>query len=147
MFAAPTSRTFSTKVKNYGSTFEYEAQRNKELMMAYREEIARATYIRRDELLKNTVNHPASRFWVSEHRAAIVMASMMRGDQLHYMRPLKREMFQEIYRRFVALKEQNPELSIYALATMAVNQPAPKFYLTPGSAKVIICRIRKHAKK
>jgi len=130
-------------MKNYGSTFEYEDKRNRELLKAYRDEVANASFVRRDVILRKVVNRPASRFWVSEERAAIVMASMMRGDSLANMRPLKREMFCEIYRRFLLLKQQHPQASIYRLASMAVNQPAPKFYLTPGSAKVILSKIRR----
>ena len=129
-------------MKNHGSYFEYEHQRNRELIKAFREEMAMAKFIRRDEVLAKTVNHPTSRFWVSEHRAAIVMANMLRGDDLANMRPHKREMFHEIFRRFLKLKSKHPDFSIYRLASLAVNQPAPKFYLTPGSAKVIICKIR-----
>lgn len=130
-------------MKNFGSTFEYEQQRNNELMKSYRASIERSTFIRRDEVLKATVNSPASRFWVSERRAAIVIARMIKGDKLHYMRPLKREMFQEIYRRFLLLKDENPNASILHLVSLVVAQPAPKFYLEPGSAKVIISKNRK----
>lgn len=130
-------------MKNYGSTFEYEDKRNRELLKAYREETSNADFIRRDVILSKVVNRPASRFWVSEERAAIVMANMMRGDKLTGMRPLKREMFCEIFRRFLLLKKQMPQASVYRLASMVVNQPAPKFYLTPGSANVILSKIRR----
>jgi hypothetical protein len=133
-------------VKNHGCTFEYEQQRNRELLKAFREEIVAARHIVRDEVLERTVNRPCSRFWVSEDRAAIVMSCMLKGDTLQNMRPLKREMFKEIFRRFMALKTKFPAWSILKLATDAVNQQAPKFYLTPGSAKVIISRIKRKAK-
>ena len=86
---------------------------------------------------------PSKRFWVSAERAAIVISNMMRGDDLLNMRPTKREMFQEIYHRIKILQEQNPRMSIYEMALKVVQEPAPKFYITAGSAKVIIYRIRK----
>lgn len=59
------------------------------------------------------------------------------------MWPLKREMYQEIFRRVVALREKNPFLSIAKLCAIVVCQPAPKFYITPGTAKAMVCKARK----
>lgn len=86
---------------------------------------------------------PSARFWVSEERAAIVIAAMMQGDKLERMRPNKREMFQEIFKRAMKLKQENPALTIYDLAFNVVRQPAPKFYLAPGYAKNIIFHVKK----
>ena len=36
-----------------------------------------------------------------------------------------------------------PELTISELCAKVIAQPAPKFYLTPGSAKVMVCKARK----
>ena len=130
-------------MKNFGSTFEYERQRNDDLMRAYREELATCAFIKMPELLEKVVNKPSKRFWVSEERAAIVLSAMMRGDKLKNMRPLKREMFNEIYRRAMELSRQQPGMPVYQLAFNVVRQPAPKFYLTPGSAKVIISKIKR----
>jgi hypothetical protein len=41
------------------------------------------------------------------------------------------------------LQEQHPEMSISEMVLQVVQEPAPKFYLTAGSAKVIIYRVRK----
>lgn len=58
------------------------------------------------------------------------------------MRKNKREMFEEIFRRFLAVREKHPEKSIYALAIMVVNQPAPRFYMTPRTVGELIYRIK-----
>ena len=130
-------------MKYFGSTFEYEEERNKDLMRAYREEIAAVDFINMPDIFRSIVNKPSSRFWVSEERAAIVVSAMMRGETLAKMRPLKREMFQEIYNRVKALQEQHPDKSVYQLTFTVVQQQAPKFYLTAGSAKVIISKIKR----
>jgi len=116
-------------------------------MRAYREAIAECNVIRMPDIFRAVVNKSSARFWVSEERAAIVISHLMRGGKLHNMRPLKKEMFHEIYRRVLALKADNPDMSLNQLAFFAVRQQAPKFYLTPGSAKVIICKIKKTLKK
>jgi hypothetical protein len=134
-------------MKNFGSVFEYEQERNRDLMRAYREELANSKFIRMPEIYKAVVDKPSSRFWVSEERAAIVISHMMRGGNIDNMRPLKREMFKVIYQRVMELKRHHPQLPVYQLVFQVVSQRAPKFYLTPGSAKVIICKIKKRWKK
>lgn len=130
-------------MKPHGSHYEYEEQRNDNLMAVYHEIIVKADYVRMPDIYKQVANSPSRRFWVSEERAAIVVSSMMRGDKLENMRPLKREMYNEIYSRAMKLREKHPTMPISQLVTQIIEQPAPKFYLTPGSAKVIICKIRK----
>lgn len=130
-------------MKSHGTHFEYEDERNAELIAAMRKAYEQAEYIKMSDIYKKIVEMPASRFWVSEERAAIVISSMMKGETLERMGKMKREMFQEIYRRVMRLKDDHPELSTYNLVFKVVRQPAPKFYLTPGSAKVIISKIRR----
>jgi len=130
-------------MKKKGSKFEYEAQRDKELSNAFRTAMVRCAVIRKTNIYKTVAAMPCSRFWVSEERASIVISRMMQGDTLDNMRPLKQEMFQEIYRRVMELHQERPEDSVYDLVWDAVHQPAPKFYLTPGSVKTILIRIRK----
>lgn len=112
-------------------------------MRAYHELIKSAQYILMPEIYHKVVDMPTRRFWISEGRAAIVISAMMKGDTLENMGPLKREMYNEIYSRVIKLREKKPDLPIIRLVEMVVEQPAPKFYLTPGSAKVLICKIRK----
>ena len=86
---------------------------------------------------------PSLRFWVSPERAAIVIASIMKGDKLSYMRNNKREMFREIYKRAMEIRKKLPNLTILETASIVVEQPAPKFYLTPGYAEIIVGKIKK----
>lgn len=130
-------------MKHYGSKFECEEERNDDLIRAYREQVRQCTVIYIPDIFKKVVDMPSRRFWVSEERAAIVIASMMRGDTLETMRQVKREMFTEIYRRVMAVREQCPTMSVYEMVSRVVRQPAPKFYLTAGSARVIYYRIKK----
>ena len=130
-------------MKPHGSNSEFKQQSNDDLMRAYHELIKSAQYILMPEIYHKVVDMPTRRFWISEGRAAIVISAMMKGDTLENMGPLKREMYNEIYSRVIKLREKKPDLPIIQLVEMVVEQPAPKFYLTPGSAKVLICKIRK----
>lgn len=133
-------------MKPHGSKFEYENERINDLMRAYRELIEQSSHIRLPLIYKKVVNMPSSRFWVSEERAAIVIAAMFKSacinDVLKGMRETKREMFHEIYKRAMELRAKQPSLSVFDIAFKVVRQPAPKFYLTPGSARVYIYKAK-----
>lgn len=123
---------------------EYSEERINDLMRAYDEYIASCDYIRMPDVYMNIVNMPSRRFWVSDIRAALVVSAIMRGEaDLDGMWPLKKEMYLEIHRRVVELGKENPGMSISELCSIVVTQPAPKFYLTPGSAKMMVCKARK----
>lgn len=130
-------------MKYAGSDSFFKAQRNNNLMAVYRQLIGSAKEICLMDVYEQVVNFPAERFWVSEERAAVVIAAMMKGDKLLYMRKTKREMFYEIYRRAQIIAKKNPEMTPLELATIVVRQPAPKFYMSPGSARIYIMEVRK----
>lgn len=129
-------------MKNEGAYFEYEEQRNRNLLEVFQKVAAANMDKPLPEIYRLTVMQPAERFWVSEERASIVISSIMKGDKLTKMRPTKKKMYLEIYRRVKGMREMNPGESLYSLVFDVVNSPAPEFYITPGSAKVIIHKIK-----
>lgn len=131
-------------MKHKGAIMEYSKERMDDLMRAYDEYISSCDYIRMPEVYKIIVNMPSRRFWVSDIRVALVISAMIRGEtDLNTMWPLKKEMYEEIYSRVLTLQEEHPELTISELCAKVIVQPAPKFYLTPGSAKIMVCKARK----
>lgn len=130
-------------MKHKGSAFEYAEERDKDLMRAYTILLQTCDNIVMDDIWKNLANMPAERFWVSEERAAIVIARMMKGDKLEKMRSNSREMYEEIYRRVLIMKEESPNMSLADIIFKVIRQPAPKFYLTPLSLQVIVTRLKK----
>lgn len=130
-------------MKHHGAMMEYAEERMQDLMRAYDEYISSCDYIRMPDVYAAIVNMEARRFWVSDIRAIKVIYAMLRGVNIKGMRPLKREMFEEILRRVLDLRKKRPELTIRACCSIVVASPAPKFYLTPGSAKIMVCKARK----
>ena len=129
--------------KHCGAMMEYAEERMQDLMRAYDEYISSCDYIRMPDVYAAIVNMEARRFWVSDIRATKVIYAMLRGVTIKGMRPLKREMFEEILRRVLAMRKARPELTVRACCSIVVAGPAPKFYLTPGSAKIMVCKARK----
>lgn len=119
---------------------DFTRQRNEELLRVFRMHLARARYIIMPEIFQQVAESQASRFWVSEERAAVEVSRMLIGKPFSRMRPNKREMFEEIFRRFLILREEHPEKSVFELVSVIVYQPAPRFYLTPRTVGELIYR-------
>lgn len=130
-------------MKTFGSLSEHAEARTHDLLRAYFACLDSCKHINMADVFIRVVNLPASRFWVSSSRAAVVVAAIMRGDKLLYMRPNKREMFFEIHRIAMELKTKHPQWSLSRLVQCAVRSRAPKFYLSPGSARALILKGRK----
>lgn len=131
-------------MKHKGALMEFSKERLDDLMRVYYEYIASCRHIRMDDVYKCIVNRPSKRFWVSDIRAALVVSAINRGeDCLKEMLPLKREMYMEIYRRVMNMKKKHPDMSVSELCSIVTMQQAPKYYITPGSAKMMICKERK----
>ncbi len=131
-------------MKYFGCILEFTDQRNSELMRAYREAISKSDIISIPEISEMIVNMPCARFWVSEERATVVCAAIMQGKPiLETMRPMKREMFQEIYNRVMELKKVRKDAKLSDLVLSVVNSEAPKFYMQPRCAMETIYKIKK----
>ena len=130
-------------MKNIGSVSEYSDDRARDLLCAYRQQLSQSRYISMPEIYEKVVMMPAPRFYVSETRAVVAITKIIKGDQLLYMRPTKREMFFEIYRRYLIEKKKFPHLPLAHLLGIVIEQEAPQFYITPSSAKVYILKAKR----
>ena len=111
-------------------------------MRVYRQKLAEAHVVTMPDIFRLVAESPASRFWVSEERAAVVISAMEAGKPMPRMRSNKIEMFQEIHRRYLLMRISRSQCSLYELVAEIVNQPAPKFYLTPRTVGEFIYRIK-----
>ena len=136
-------------MKHFGSIMECAEERIADLMQAYDDYISSCAYIRMSECYEFLACQPAPRFYVSDIRAAIVVSAMIdkRTKSYRNMRSLKREMFQEIYRRVVKMRKNTPGMTVLECCKEVVVQPAPKFYISANTAKCIICKNREEWKK
>lgn len=129
------------------TSFEYRDDRSRNLLEVFNRLFSSTADARMDDVLDQAVNHPASRFWVSEERALRVIRAMMRKGLPPKCNQLKRAMYEEIYRRVELLSASHPEWSLQRLVWEVVHQEAPSFYLSVSSAHAIVvaekrrCRI------
>ena len=66
-------------MKYFGSILDFTRERNADLMRVYRDRLAEASIIVMPVIFQLVADSPASRFWVSEERAAIVISAMAAG--------------------------------------------------------------------
>lgn len=126
--------------------FEYRQARDKNLMETYLHNLRLAKYpISLIDVLTNTVNSTSTRFWVSPERACRIISQKLKTGELKISGKNKRKMMEDLFDLVMEMRgdQQYKHASISLLVSIAVEQPAPRFYLTPESAKSIICEIRK----
>ena len=134
-------------MKKPGNKSDFISDRTRELHRSFMEILQSSHRLALRDMFGAAASRPASRFWVSENRAAIVVGAMMRGSISNKMHYKRREMFEEIYRRVIRKMEADPDLCMTHAVNETVYEPAPEFYLTPESARSIIYRMRQRRKK
>ena len=129
-------------MKKIGNVCDYINDRDKELYHRYREALATAQTIKLDDILLSVIHSRTSRLWLSENRAAEIIKSFIRADGKFKPNPKRAEIYNEVWRRYRRLRSKRPNDAFSDIVFDVVNSPADSFYLTIGSAKVIICKIR-----
>lgn len=134
-------------MKHKGSRCDFTKERDADILRAYKEVISVRDNIGLLEIERRLLQSPSKRFWVSVDRAYNVILNMLNGKSISNMNSQKREMFQEIFRRFKIYSKEHPSLTKMDVIWHVCNQEAPSFYLTPKSMHVILHRARKEEKK
>lgn len=137
----------SYTMKHKGSRCDFTKERDADILRTYKNIISVRDNIGLLEIERRLLQSPSKRFWVSVDRAYNVILNMLNGKSISNMNSQKREMFQEIFRRFKIYSKEHPSLTKMDVVWHICNQEAPSFYLTPKSMHVILHRVRKEEKK
>lgn len=129
-------------MKHFGSKLDFTKQRDEDILRVFKQYMQENNHIIMPEIFERVAASPAQRFWVSEERAAIIISAIENRRPLGPMRQNKREMFREIYRRYVRLRAAHPNIPLRDLVSQIVHSPAPRFYLTARTLGEIYYRIR-----
>lgn len=136
-------------MKKLGSTSDFTPQRDSELYSRFKELLAASGSAPLRQLFGQAAAMPASRFWVSAERAAIVISDLRNGRNIEVtekMTPMRQRMYAELRRRVDVILRDSPQICLAHAVEEAVQQPAPEFYLTDESARLIIYRHRRRLK-
>lgn len=88
------------------------------------------------------IKQPASRFFISEEEANKVINKILSGRRINRTGN-KARLVHDLFKTFLDIYENNRELSKAEAIHLAVNSPAPEFYLSPRSAMRILKNSRK----
>lgn len=133
-----------TTIKHKGSISEFKGERERELLAAYKVQLAKRRHKRLDYSFWEAVSKtPATRFWVSVDRAVEVIRKLLRGEKPNSKSKKNIEMFEDLFQVVLKEKEKNPDDKLFLLVERAIRAPAPQMYITPNSAKIIISKIRR----
>lgn len=135
--------TLTLGMRHKGSDSEFKEVRDNEILALYRKYLNESPNIVVSRMLNDIVNSPSSRFWITEQRAAIVLGQMKKGDTFPDAYPQKRAMYNELYRRANEIWKKNPTMSVYSVASIVVEQPAPSFYMSTTLCNLIISRAKR----
>ena len=118
-------------------------ERYDDLNRAYRKALTYGNFNTQLAALAAAVDMPSKRFWVSVERLVEVINAMESGGEIRvgHNSP-KREMYDELFRRYKAYKAEHPNLSKTEICSEIIYQPAPKFYMKPSWAKKILLKGR-----
>lgn len=129
-------------MRKQNSILEFTYERQRDLIYAYRKLLRTRKQITSD-IYREVAESPSPRFWVSEERALYVIKAMIEGKPLDDMRPLKREMFEEIYKRVMRMRKVFPDRPLPIILRKIIYMPAPKFYLDSETVRIYIGRAKK----
>ena len=132
--------------KAHRTSFEYRDDRGRNLLEVFNHLFNTTINARVEEVLSRAVNHPSRRFWVSEERALRVVRAMERGTIPPRCNALKREMYEEIFRRYCEARSAHSDWSDLRCVSSVVNQEAPSFYLSVSSAHAILVQEKRRCR-
>lgn len=130
----------STKGRKYESIDE----RNQCLWEAYKLVLHRAPApLKTSDIYRMAVNMPCPQFWISSEQAAkIISAIERRRINIDSLSVTRKDMIEMIMYRVGEMRKESPGMPLRQCIEEVVYSPAPRFFLTPKSAKTILHRYR-----
>lgn len=125
-------------MKKKGNVCEFTSQRDAEMWSCFRKILGDVKLINLSRIFAEVASSPASRFFVSEDRAAVVIRYHLRHGEWNVKGAQRIRMFSEIESRVLEILQSNPGTRFEDAVYDAVNSPAPGFFLTPRSCRTIL---------
>jgi hypothetical protein len=101
-----------------------------------------AKYKMRIKIIEAVIKSPAPRFYVSVQRALRFVSKIESGEKLP-LSELHYQMYKDIRDNYLLVKEKGQFKNDIDIINAAINLPAPRWYMTIGSAIVIFNKIEK----
>lgn len=125
-------------MRKKGSVCDFTLSRNEELKSCFFRLLSSPDFRFVKDTFAFLANSPASRFYVSESRAVEVILRHIRTGEWGIKPGPRRQMYMDIERLASVLMSLSPGMDFCDAVYEVVNSPAPSFYLTPDSCRVIL---------
>jgi len=122
-------------------------QRNQDFMESYNRVLKgygkKAPFIKKNRLIIEALQQPAKRFYVTHDQCVIIIRQMIKGESTYIKSSLKLEMYNEILIRVKRELSIRPTRGLYGAIDYVLSKPAPKFYMTKGTAELLYYKLIK----
>ena len=119
---------------------ELISERNIDFIERYRETMEQCDNTSIKDHVRITIKKPAKRFYIEKERAYDIIMFMENNVAFASPNPNKIRMYDEIYIRYKARMEKNPNAQKSDVIEAVINEPAPEFYIGIHAAMKIINR-------
>lgn len=113
--------------------------RDRELLRLYRKILDDGCKNNR-EAARRIVSMPSPCFWIEPRTAMLFLSRKIRGESLEDIKGVRRRMYEELYRRYLEIRDRHP--SLLSACRELVTEEAPEFYIGVDTAVKIIKRER-----
>lgn len=127
------------------SNSSYILERDMELYLRYHEARKRNPALSCEQAIRQAVNSPTSRHWVSFNEVYRGVLNLIHGrGHSKKMKAIRRKQIEDIYSIYkeLAVRPTFKGCSVFFIVQFAIAEPAPQFYLSYPRARDIICRIK-----
>lgn len=125
-------------------TYALNEAMREDLMACYRE--VAPTCLSQQGAWRKTIMHPAKRFYVSAKHVSVLLRKYFNGrtEVIDIMKPTRKLMYTTLAKRVLELAQmpQHQGKALIRLCDIAVNEPAPRFYIEEAYMSVIFYRVR-----
>lgn len=126
---------------------ELKRHRDNSILTAYFDIVKRmrasAAYVSTEQAVSELMKRQAPRFFTTFENARRIVSLMARGHGLVLTNDNKRDMYTEIYRRYVLMREQTGATG-YRVLEQVLEQPAPSYYVDAATMRSIVYRVISH---
>lgn len=124
---------------------DFKHERDRDFMQAYQNILSRygknAPFIKKETLIRETIFHPAKRFYVSPEQSLRILSQLLRNQKVDFKNPVKKEMYTTLLH---LIKSKLPtDRPLINIVTETIYTPAPRFYLTLESASILYYKLIK----
>jgi len=91
-------------------------------------------YISVEDIVKQAINKEAKSFYLNIEIYARIINKVRCGCLNRIRHKMKKELYLELWNRYIEIKRQNPEYNSMDCARIIAEQKAPKFYISQKHA-------------